>query len=465
MIENFPPKFAWGVATSSYQIEGAAHEDGRGVSIWDTFCATPGKVVNAENGDVACDHYHRYPEDIALMKELGITSYRFSLAWPRMFPNGDTQPEQRGFDFYSRLIDGLIEAGIEPVITLYHWDLPQSLEDAGGWTSREIVPAFVHYAESAVAAFGDRVNKWLTLNEPWCVTWLGYLSGVHAPGRQSLPGAIAAAHHTALAHAEATRAIKAIKPDALVGIACNMTTYRVDDESNSELTDLRTLMDGQLNRWWIDAAMYGMYPAELVAHYGADLADVVLPGDMAALKCDTDWLGVNYYSDAFIGTPKSDSQPAGVPGSPHPFPQVFDGTPPEPYTDMGWPVTPNGLFDLLKRIKASWPMITSIAITENGAAYGEGPDETGNVRDDRRSQYLAEHIQAVGKAIERGVPVDAYFAWSLMDNFEWAYGYAKRFGIVHVDFDTLKRTPKASARMYQELIARHNELNSVGASL
>lgn len=460
MIEKFPADFEWGVATSSFQIEGATHVDGRGTSIWDTFCATPGKVVNGDNGDVACDHYHRYPEDIALMKELGITSYRFSLAWPRMFPNGDTQPEQRGFDFYNRLIDALIEAGIEPVITLYHWDLPQALEDKGGWGSRGIVPAFVHYAESAVAAFGDRVTKWITLNEPWCSSWLGYLSGVHAPGRQDLEMAIAAAHHSALAHGEATRAIKAIKPDASVGIACNMTTYRVDDESNGELTDLRTLMDGQLNRWWIDAAMYGVYPAELVEFYDEKLAKVVLPGDMSALKCDTDFLGVNYYSDAFINLPKEDSKPAGVPGSPHPFPQVFDGTPPAPYTEMGWPITPDGLFDLLKRIKDSWPMIKSIAITENGVAFGDGPDANGFIDDARRVEYLETHLKSVGKAIERGVPVDSYFAWSFMDNFEWAEGYAKRFGLVYVDFDTLARTPKASARVYQDLIAQHCEMSS-----
>jgi len=460
MIEKFPADFEWGVATSSFQIEGAAHVDGRGTSIWDTFCAAPGKVVNGENGDVACDHYHRYPEDIALMKELGITSYRFSLAWPRMFPNGDTQPEQRGFDFYNRLIDALIAAGIEPVITLYHWDLPQRLEDKGGWGTRDIVPAFVHYAESAVAAFGDRVNKWITLNEPWCTSWLGYLSGVHAPGRQDLELAVAAAHHSALAHGEATRAIKAIKPDALVGIACNMTTYRVGDESNSELTDLRTLMDGQLNRWWIDAAMYGVYPAELVEFYGDNLSKVLLPGDMAALKCDTDFLGVNYYSDSFINSPKEDSKPAGVPGSPHPFPQVFDGTSPAPHTEMGWPITPDGLFDLLKRIKDSWPMINSIAITENGVAFGDGPDAHGDINDTRRVEYLETHLKSVGKAIERGVPVDSYFAWSFMDNFEWAEGYAKRFGLVYVDFDTLTRTPKASARAYQSLIAQHCEMSS-----
>ncbi len=465
MIEIFPANFNWGVATSSFQIEGAAQIDGRGVSVWDTFCATPGKVANGDNGDVACDHYNRFPEDIALMKEMGITSYRFSLAWPRMFPNGDTQPEQRGFDFYNRLIDALIEADIEPVVTLYHWDLPQALEDRGGWGSRDIVPAFVHYAESAVAAFGDRVNQWITLNEPWCFSWLGYLSGVHAPGRQDLDTAIAAAHHSALVHAEATRAIKAIKPEARVGIACNMTTYRLDDESNSDLQDLRTLMDGQLNRWWLDAALYGVYPAELVELYGEKLSRVVLPGDMAALKCDTDFLGVNYYSDSFISTPKEDSQPASANSSPHPFPQAFDGTTPGPHTDMGWPITPSGLFELLKRIKDSWPMIDSIAITENGVAFGDGPDVNGVVNDVRRIEYLEAHLASIGKAIERGVPVDAYFAWSFMDNFEWAEGYEKRFGMIYVDFETLERTPKQSARVYQELIARHRELNSVKVSV
>jgi len=457
---KFPADFNWGVATSSYQIEGATSADGRGPSIWDTFCATPGKVANSENGDIACDHFHRFPQDIAIMKELGVSSYRFSIAWSRLFPNGDGVREERGFDFYNKLINELIANNIEPVVTLYHWDLPQALEDKGGWANREIVSAFVDYATACVEAFGDRVTNWITLNEPWVFTWLGYLSGVHAPGRQELSAGVAAAHHTSIAHAQASAAMRKVNADIKVGIALNMTTYRVTDPTNQELKDLEVLLDGQLNRWWLDAMFYGQFPAEVVASLGEHFSAVFQPGDEALITSNPDFIGVNYYADNFINAPLADAKPGSNP-SPAPFPQNFDGTAPLPHTDMGWPITPQGFYDLMIRINRDWPMITDIAITENGAAFPEVPDEDGVVFDERRVAYLESHLNALADAIADGAPVKSYFAWSLMDNFEWAEGYAKRFGLVHVDFVTLERTLKNSAKFYQSVIAKQRvQVNS-----
>jgi beta-glucosidase len=455
MINNFPSDFKWGVATSSYQIEGATNVDGRGISIWDTFSATPGKVVNGETGDMACDHYNRYKEDIAIMRDLGVQSYRFSIAWPRLFPKGDHVREQRGFDFYNRLIDELIANDIEPMITLYHWDLPQTLQDTGGWANREIVNRFVDYSVAAVEAFGDRVENWITLNEPWCVSWLGYMLGVHAPGVQNLDHAIASSHHTALAHGLASTAMRKVNPAIKIGIAPNMTNYRVDDPSNPDLMELSGLMDSHINRWWIDAFTHGRYPRNLADFYGEKLQKYVLPGDMDSLRVQTDFLGINYYSDSFIGTPRPEDKPISE-GGLFPFPQRSNGTPPEPYTDMGWPITPVGIRDLLVRVSKEWPNIEEIAITENGAAYPEVPDANGEIRDERRIEYIESHIEAVGQAIAAGAPVKRYYAWSFMDNFEWAEGYAKRFGIVHVDFDTQERTPKESARVFSSIIHSHS---------
>jgi beta-glucosidase len=451
-MKGFPEDFNWGVATSSYQIEGAAFEDGRGESIWDRFCATPGKVANSEDGLVACDHYHRFEEDIQIMKHLGVTTYRFSMAWPRMFPKGDKVREERGFDFYDRLINELLANGIKPLPTLYHWDLPQALQDKGGWANRETVDAFAHYAAAAVEAFGDRVTEWLTLNEPWCVAWLGYMNGVHAPGVQNLDHALAAAHHTALAHAEATRAMRAVRDDLRIGLALNMTTYRIEDESDKDLAELGDLMDAQLNRWWIEAFLKGSYPESLMKIHEARLANIIQPGDLARLKVQTDILGVNYYSDSFIGLPRPEDKPLIEEGL-FPFPHRMNGSAPGPYTDMGWPITPVGLEELLLRIAREWPEIQDIAITENGVAFDYQPDESGEVNDIRRIDYLLSHLEAAGRAIEKGAPLKSYYAWSLMDNFEWAEGYNKRFGLVHVDFKTLKRTIKNSGKTYSEVIA------------
>ena len=390
-MEGFPKDFNWGVATSSYQIEGAAFEAGRGESIWDRFCATPGKLANSEDGLIACDHYHRYPEDIQIMKQLGVSTYRFSIAWPRLFPNGDDVREERGFDFYNKLIDELLANGIVPMPTLYHWDLSQPLQDKGGWANRDTVAAFSKYAAAAVEAFGDRVDKWLTLNEPWCVTWLGYMNGVHAPGVKNLDHALAAAHHTALAHAEASRAMRAVRSDLKIGLALNMTNYRLDDESDSSLAELGDLMDAQLNRWWIDAFLNGTYPKVLMDFHEERLSNIIQPGDLDKLKVQTDFMGVNYYSDSFIGLPREEDKPLIEEGL-FPFPHRMNGSAPAPYTDMGWPVTPQGLEDLLLRIARDWPEIQDIAITENGAAYDEEPDSDGVVNDARRVEYLESHL-------------------------------------------------------------------------
>jgi beta-glucosidase len=451
---KFPDNFSFGVSTASYQIEGNGFADGRGISIWDTFAATPGKVADGDNGDVACDHYNRYPQDIALMKELGVDAYRFSIAWPRLFPQGDSRREQRGFDFYNRLIDELLANDIKPLATLYHWDMPQPIEDRGGWADRAIVAKFTDYGIAAAEAFADRITDWITINEPWCVSWLGYGNGVHAPGRQDLDAAVAAAHHTAMAHGAASRAMKQVAPHIRTGLALNMTTYRVQDESDPELTDLRTLMDGELNRWWLDAAMLGRYPHATAKAFGERLEKVLHDGDLDVAHSPLDFLGVNYYSDSFLGSPKPEDKPA-IEGGLFPFPQRSNGAVPEPHTDMGWPVTPRGLYDLLIRIKNDWPEITDIAVTENGAAYPEEPNALGDVEDDRRVEYLVSHMNSVAEAASDGVPISAYFYWSLLDNFEWAEGYRKRFGIVHVDYVTQKRTIKKSGYVFRDLIAEH----------
>jgi len=453
---TFPDDFNWGAATASFQIEGASRDGGKTPSIWDTFCETPGKVFGGHTGEVACDHYHRYQEDIKIMKDLGIQSYRFSLAWPRIIPGGTGQSNMHGIDFYNRLIDSLLEAGIQPTATLYHWDLPQSLQDNGGWANRDIVQQIADLATVAAENFGDRVANWVTINEPWCVSWLGYYIGVHAPGIKDLDSAIAASHHTALAHAEITRALRAVRPEIRSGITLNMTSYRLDNDENPELLKLRDLQDSNLNRWWLDAQIKGEYPENLVDFYGERLEKVVKPGDMDRLKIDSEFLGINYYSDSFIGTP-TEQQVAKNEGT-FIFPINSNGEPPLPHTDMGWPITPHGLEHLLVRIHKDWPELEELAITENGAAYGDEPDENGKVNDERRVDYLLSHLASVSRAIDRGAPVKSYYYWSLLDNFEWAEGYTKRFGIVYVNFETLQRIPKLSANVYSKVIASNGSV-------
>ena len=457
MSVKFPEGFLWGTATASYQIEGAFDVDGRGVSIWDTFSKTPGKVVNGDTGDNACDHYNRFDEDIAIMKDLGVKAYRFSIAWPRLFPQGDSVREERGFDFYNRLINALIAADIEPMVTLYHWDLPQSLEDQGGWANREIVEKFAHYAQACAQAFGDRINSWITLNEPWCVSWLGYSNGVHAPGKKDFSLAIASAHHTALAHAAASRAIKKVCPNVEVGLTLNMSNTHIENPEDPEVMELAALGDSNLNRWWIDAFSTGHYPQNLLDAYGDLKKDFFKPGDAELLKVQTDFLGVNYYSDGFIRSALPEDKPA-IEGGFMPFPQRANMAPPaslaNSLTAMGWVVTPEGLGNLVKKIHRDWPHIPYIVITENGSAY-EDVVVDGEINDIERTSYLVRHLQSLQSAIADGAPVKGYFAWSLLDNFEWAEGYNKRFGLVHVDYTTFKRTPKLSAKTYKDVISKN----------
>lgn len=455
-MANFPDNFLWGAATSSYQIEGAAHEDGRGATIWDTFCKTPGKVANGDTGDVANDHYHRYPEDIKIMKDLGLQGYRFSFAWSRMFPNGNGVREERGFAFYDRLIDGLLEAGIEPLATLYHWDLPQALQDKGGWVNRDIVNHFADYSTAVVERFGDRVKKFSPINEPWVVAWLGYGIGIHAPGITDRKSAFAAAHHTVMAHAASTNAMRAVRSDILTGPVLNQANHVADDSNDPLQAHAAAIGDAHQNRFWMDAFMHGAYPQILLDNYGAELGAVIKDGDMKAAMVKNDFIGINYYFDNRVG-PSLDGaiQWHSIAGL---FDLAIDETPRGPLTDMGWPLTPHGLETLLVRWhKEHGDKLPDLYITENGVAYDDGPDAAGRVADQRRIDYLQTHLQAVSSAIQKGSPVKGYYQWSLMDNFEWALGYEKRFGIVHVDFDTQKRTIKDSGFWYRDQIKNNGK--------
>ncbi len=461
-MANFPVDFRWGAATAAYQIEGAAYEDGRGASIWDTFCKTPGKVHNGESGDVACDHYHRFLDDIQMMKDLGLKNYRFSFSWPRLFPKGDEVREERGFAFYDKLINALLEAGITPLATLYHWDLPQALEDKGGWVNRETVDAFGKYATAVAEHFGDRIKSFSPINEPWVVAWLGYGIGYHAPGRASRAEAFAVAHHTVVAHAVAANAMRAVRSDLKIGPVLNQGNYIPDDANNPELAHIADFFDAYHNRFWIDAFFHGKYPEVIMEKYGSEMNAVILPGDMELAQAKNDFIGINYYNDSRVGLPKSDggSKPSGTlekDDAPRDIPGLFgfvvDGEFPGEKTDMGWPLTPDGIRNLLVRWKNELgDRCPDLYITENGCAYGDEPGADGEVHDVKRIAYLNNHITSIAKAIEQGAPVKGYYQWSLMDNFEWALGYQMRFGIVHVDYQTQKRTPKGSAKWYSEVI-------------
>ncbi|WP_328296697.1 GH1 family beta-glucosidase [Streptomyces sp. NBC_00435] len=453
---RFPPGFRWGTATAAYQIEGAAALDGRTPSIWDTFSRIPGKVLGGDTGDTAADHYHRMAEDVGLMKRLGMSDYRFSVAWPRVQPTGRGPAAQRGLDFYRRLVDALLEAGIRPVATLYHWDLPQELEDAGGWPHRDTAERFAEYAGRVAGALGDRVASWTTLNEPWCAAFLGYASGVHAPGRTEPGASLRAAHHLNLAHGLGVRALRAALPrSAEVSLTLNAHAVRPLTDSAADLDAARRI-DAVGNRIFLDPVFHGRLPPDLVRDTAA-LTDwsFVRDGDLAVTAEPIDWLGLNYYSPTVVaaagpGTPPGDPAPSPWPGAEG---RVRFLPAPGPRTAMDWPVDPGGLYELLTRLRDELPGVP-LLITENGAAYGDYADPEGAVHDPERIAYLRGHLAAVHRAISDGADVRGYFVWSLLDNFEWAYGYSKRFGIVHVDFATQRRTPKDSARWYAEVIAR-----------
>lgn len=454
LMTQFPEQFIWGAATASYQIEGGVDEGGRGVSIWDTFSHTPGRVANGDTGDVAIDHYHRVEEDLRLAADLGLDAYRFSIAWPRIQPEGRGAANPQGLDFYNRMIDMLLEHGITPFPTLYHWDLPQPLEDAGGWPARDTAGRFTDYAEMVHRALGDRVEHWTTLNEPFVSSMIGYGSGRHAPGRTDPADALRAAHHLLLGHGMAAQAIRANSSAARVGIVLNLSPARLADPEREDPADVDAVrrVDLVANRLFLDPLLLGDHNTELSAlftDHGAD--DVVRDTDLGVTAQPLDYLGVNYYRPHFIS--------AGAGGqTPDPGAAGFIGArdvqthAPEPHTDMGWPIEPDGLTEMLLRLDRSYPAVP-LFVTENGAAYDD-PVEADGVHDTRRVDYLERHIAAVSQAIDAGADVRGYFAWSLFDNFEWAEGYAKRFGLVHVDYDTQQRTPKDSFAWYQSVIAR-----------
>jgi beta-glucosidase len=464
---SFPRGFLWGAATASYQIEGATREDGRKPSIWDTFCGVPGAVRNGDTGAVAADHYHRWPEDIAMMRELGLGAYRFSVAWPRVQPEGSGAVNTAGLDFYRRLVDGLLEAGVVPVLTLYHWDLPQPLEDAGGWPARETAERFADYASMVFGAIGDRVPYWVTVNEPWCSAFLGYLSGVHAPGVQDAQRAIAAAHHLMLGHGMAVQAMRAIGGDAVFGPALNLFPVEAASADPADVEAARRL-DGAQNRLFLDPILRGAYPDDVLR----DLEEFgdqshVRPGDDRIIAAPIDFLGVNYYRGYQVGAPSATRPAVGRgDGRPAPWPggdRIAVVQRPLPTTEMGWEVDPTGLRDLLTRLHRDYPS-AALIVTENGAAYGDRVSETGGVHDRERIRFLDEHLRAAHGAIEAGAGLRGYFVWSFLDNFEWAEGFAHRFGLVYVDYQTQARIPKDSALWYRDVIARNGLDGVMGES-
>ena len=431
----FPDGWVWGAATAAYQVEGAVREGGRGVSIWDTFSRTPGRVANGDTGDVACDHYHRFPQDVALMRELGLGGYRFSIAWPRIFPTGSGKPNEAGLDFYRRLIDELHGAGIMPFVTLYHWDLPQALQDRGGWRNRDTVRHFGELAHVVANALGAGVRQWTTINEPWVAGFLGHLMGLHAPGDRDLRTALLATHNLLLAHGEGMTALRAeMRPGDGAGIVLNLAPCQAAGDSNADL-EAASRTDGFMNRWFLDALYRGHYPEDMVRLYG-DAMPEIAPGDMELISQPTDLLGVNYYSRSLAeydpGAPLLQARrvvPAGA-----------------PVTATGWEVYPEGLYDVLERVHDDYSP-QRVLVTENGAAYDDDVVD-GQVDDPERETYLHDHLLQVYRAVEAGVPVGGYFVWSLLDNFEWSFGYGKRFGLIYVDYTTQKRIVKRSGRWY-----------------
>ncbi len=447
---SFPDDFTWGAATSSYQIEGGWDEDGKGESIWDRYTHTPGHVIDGSTGDVACDHYHRWPQDVAMMKDLGLQAYRFSVAWARVMPEGRGRVNPAGLDFYSRLVDGLLDAGIKPVVTLYHWDLPQALQDSGGWPERSTAEAFAEYADVVSRHLGDRVQTWITHNEPWCVSVLGHELGEHAPGWRDTAAAVRAAHHVLLSHGLAVPILRANSPGSEVGITLN---FEIMEPASNSAADRRAtrIADGTYNRWFVSALYGHRYPADIMAHYEPHLPngwDFIQPGDFDVIAAPIDFLGVNYYTRRIV---RDDTAPDNRPQT-H-FPDL-------PKCDMHtgvwepvyWEIYPDGLYKLLNRLHFEYNP-GKIYITENGTSFADGPDETGHVPDVRRLHYLRDHLTAARRAMDNGVPLAGYFAWSLMDNFEWAKGYQQRFGFVWVNYETQQRIPKDSALWYRDMIA------------
>lgn len=452
MTLKFPEGFIWGTATSSFQIEGAYQEHGRSESIWDRFCSLPGTIADGSDGRVACDHYHRWAEDIELLKKIGVNSYRFSIAWPRILPQGTGAVNEPGLAFYERLVDALLEAQIEPMVTLYHWDLPLILQDRGGWPNRDTAKAFVEYAHVVTRKLGDRVKYWVTHNEPWCISTLGHLTGEHAPGIKNTPQMLATAHHVLLSHGWSVPVIRDEVASPKVGIVLNLVPAYAASESVYDAEATRSF-DGKFNRWYLDPLYKGSYPDDIIDEYRntGELPNSRLPfeedGDLKAISTPTDFLGINYYSRGIIRSTKVSEEKNA--------PREIPAPTPNQCTDMGWEIYPFGLRDILIRINREYKP-NSILITENGCAYPIGPNDKKEIQDIERIKYVESHLHAVHEALSVGVPVDGYYLWSFLDNFEWAFGYSKRFGITWVDFETQERILKASALRYAEIAANNS---------
>jgi beta-glucosidase len=440
----FPDGFLWGAATAAYQIEGSPEADGKGPSTWDEFAHRGGTIVDGSTGDVACDHYRLWRDDVALMAGLGLQAYRFSVSWPRIQPTGTGHVNQAGLDFYDRLVDELLASGIEPMLTLNHWDLPLVLEEAGGWPQRNTAEAFADYAAVVADRLGDRVSKWVTHNEPWVVATRGYLLGDKAPGRHDGAAAVRASHHLLVGHGLAVGAIRSVATSAEVGITLNLSPV-VAASSDSTDVDAARRIDGDLNRWYLDPLYGNGYPEDVIG----DLAragrlphgfDFLRDGDLETISIPTDFLGVNYYTRQIATGPETPDEAA-------------DLIPPDAeITDMGWEVYPEGLTDILLRVAGDYHP-ARVYVTENGCSYFDGPGDDGRIHDSRRVRYLHDHLKAAAVAMAAGVPLAGYFVWSLLDNFEWALGYTQRFGVVWVDYETQERIPKDSALWYRDAIA------------
>ncbi len=446
---SFPPGFTWGAATAAYQIEGAAHADGRGLSVWDTFSHTPGKVRGGDTGDIACDSYHRYPEDVAIMRSLGLNAYRFSISWPRVQPGGSGKANQKGLDYYRALLDKLAEHEIEAAVTLFHWDLPQELQDVGGWAARDVVLRFAEYATLVADALGDRVARWITINEPQVVADNGYRTGRHAPGLTDDEAATATTHHLLLGHGLATQALRAAGA-AEVGITLDLHPVRLLG-SGEALEQAGRIADAEMNGLYLEPLLHGRYPTEAAPELTPS-GSLIVDGDLATINQPLDFLGINYYSPVFLreGDPSDlrlNEYPArgSVPGVVGYAPETLERTP------MGWLVDADGLYELLLRLHADAPGLP-LYITENGCAAEDYITPEGVVNDIERVSYLHKHLSAAARAIEAGVNLAGYYVWSLLDNFEWGWGYQKRFGIVFVDFATQRRIPKSSAAFYAEVV-------------
>ncbi len=444
---RFPKDFIWGAAASAYQIEGAYNEDGKGTSIWDRFCLTPGNVVNNDTGNVACDHYHRYREDVELMAYLGLQAYRFSISWTRVLPEGKGEVNQAGMDFYHRLVDQLLDVGIAPMVTLYAWDLPQTLQDLGGWANRETVKYFQDYAAILYQALGDRVHLWSTLNEPWVISFGGHYYGLLAPGIKDAEIALLVSHHLLLAHGKAVQTLREIGEERhKTGIILNLTPIHSASEG-AEDQEAANRADGYMNRWFLDPIFAGNYPEDMLNWYG-DKAPAIEPGDLEMISTGIDYLGVNYYTrlvvETFPGETLLGLRPIPVEGS--------------EYTETNWEVYPQGLHEILIRLKNEYQP-ASIYITENGANFLDEVDESGQINDIRRIEFLKDHFLQAHRAIEEGVPLLGYFVWSVMDVFEWDSGYSHRYGLIYVDRETLERKVKRSGFWYRKFIQQRMSMS------